>query len=931
MDLLIDTNHYTNTVKSSNKKEDLMYENSPPIQQKMNTKKNEIKTSKSKLKSSSFSFTNCKCFISIWSIWYCLFVLSLHAFLIRNHILKIIVLFKSYLSIIRKLKIGTINYSISNYDYVISLLDYEETVKYVQESSNSTHRLDVNDLNNINILKNELYFEITSRICMLFVSVSFLLFFLITILRKCDNYSNDNFKFGRDFFNEKFGSQNRTHKLAINDMNEDTDEQQETINVIQSSSSSISSLTSTNDSTTTSKKKCCSKEKACSPIKNILNILWSHFLPISSFSHLISVLALIITDLIFQNNFKKILNYKSCTNNKDLTNQELNYLLLNFNLTNNFYNEYQQGNLTQCLLTNFFTYLLKPINQNTNLIYDTNFLLEQIDLYKLELASITIAMLTMFTRYGSTFWFTNKTLSFLITFIGLIASIEQLFQLYSFIYISNQIEFSYLYKEIKRVLFLHTATTTPTSSSSKIDLIINQSTLIDSIDVLMSASSPTWTSLSEMISTDSNKLIYKLIDMKLDTQQNTDLTLLIRNKFTLLFLFIILSIFVYLSATPAYVFSYLKYKERFQIEESLFMRSINKTIKNKLQSMDINEEPSFVLDNEKLIIEQPQNPTCCFNYCPHLIATIQLIIICACKLPYCYDYIIYFNNLKDFGIMLNIIIEIMHTIILLFIWLTLTLRTDWNMHLRTEYSICHWTYHVKINEIKLKKIIKKHKEKLSFEINNTAIKSAAATVSSSGLPVLQQEYSNSHYDNHSNVPFRTNNKSNSVYSNNHYKHKSMFVDDKYFQNNLMNNVTTNLDMIDSTSDCLLNSETIYRNEIRKSIRNIMQQKKVNQTSNNNSSANINQAALSYRLKSYISSNNSSNLNNSSKRLCSSGIYLTSSIPFNNTNANNNGSVNSNNSGVKIPIITCTNENNVSSRPILYLENKNSSNEYESRV
>ena len=388
MDTNNNTNHYTSTLKLSNQKEDLIYDssvNSPPIDQKMNTKKNESKTSKSKLKTSSnFSFTNCKCFISIWSVWYCLFVLTIHAFLIRNHILKIIILFKSYLSIIRKLKIGSINYSITNYDYVISLLDYEDNVKYVKDSSNSnmTYKLDVNDLASINILKNELYFELTSRICMLFVSFSFLGIFLITILRKCDNYSNDNFKFGRDFFNEKFGSRNRTHKLAINDLDEETEQPNETINVIQSSSSSISSLTSTSDSTTAPKKKCCSKEKACSPIKNFINILWSHFLPISSFSHLISILALIITDLIFQNNFKKILNYKSCTNNKDLTNQELNYLLLNFNLTNNFYIEYQQANLTQCLLTNFFTYLLKPINQDTNLIYDATFLLEQIDLYK---------------------------------------------------------------------------------------------------------------------------------------------------------------------------------------------------------------------------------------------------------------------------------------------------------------------------------------------------------------------------------------------------------------------------------------------------------------------------------------------------------------------------------------------------------------------
>lgn len=87
--------------------------------------------------------------------------------------------------------------------------------------------------------------------------------------------------------------------------------------------------------------------------------------------------------------------------------------------------------------------------------------------------------------------------------------------------------------------------------------------------------------------------------------------------------------------------------------------------------------------------------SCCFNYCPHLIATIQLILICLCKLPFCYDYILYFNSHKDLGIMLCIIVEIMHTIILLFVWLILTLKTEWRMHLRASYSICHWTYHLK--------------------------------------------------------------------------------------------------------------------------------------------------------------------------------------------------------------------------------------------
>ena len=53
-----------------------------------------------------------------------------------------------------------------------------------------------------------------------------------------------------------------------------------------------------------------------------------------------------------------------------------------------------------------------------------------------------------------------------------------------------------------------------------------------------------------------------------------EFTFLIKNKFTLFFLYFTLSFLVYLSATPAYVFAFLKYKERFIIEESLFNRTI---------------------------------------------------------------------------------------------------------------------------------------------------------------------------------------------------------------------------------------------------------------------------------------------------------------------------------------------------------------------
>ncbi len=164
-----------------------------------------------------------------------------------------------------------------------------------------------------------------------------------------------------------------------------------------------------------------------------------------------------------------------------------------------------------------------------------------------------------------------------------------------------------------------------------------------------------------------------------------ELPLLIRNKLTLLFLFFTLSTLVLLSATPAYVFTFLKYKERFLIEESLYARAPKPSPKISVIGLSPTDSDSNYKDFEV--------STCCFNYCPHLIATIQLVVICVCKLPFCYDYIIYFNKLKDFGVMLVIIAEILHVIVLIFIWLLLTLKTDWKMHIQTVFSICHWTYH----------------------------------------------------------------------------------------------------------------------------------------------------------------------------------------------------------------------------------------------
>ena len=246
----------------------------------------------------------------------------------------------------------------------------------------------------------------------------------------------------------------------------------------------------------------------------------------------------------------------------------------------------------------------------TLLPYSSTFLSTQILTFRLEILSIAFALLSLFVRYASVFWFTNKFLALLISLIGLIASVQQLLQLYAF---------AFFYQQLDTRFF-------GSWKWSVIDSASNQ------------------------------------------------LPLLIISQPVLLFLHSTLSVLVCLSATPAYVFAFLKYKERLMSEEILFSQKISLTSKETIMS------------------------TCCFNYCPHLIATVQLVLMCACKLPFCYDSVVYFNLQPDFGLMLVIIGEIMHTIVLIFIWLLLTLKTDWNMHLQPVFSVCHWTLHSRLNE-----------------------------------------------------------------------------------------------------------------------------------------------------------------------------------------------------------------------------------------
>lgn len=804
----------------------------PPLPNLKQATKNSKRTSLLSLKSfeslkSKHSLNNTsicnthKCFISIWSTWYCLLIIALHIYLLKNRIVDIV------------------NLSALNSD-----------LTFVNDT------IILNNTINLNQLNSDIYFELISRLCLVILSIMFLMLFLLCSLKQFGNYSNDGIKFGRDFFYEKISHNHGDSK----------------------------------------------RKQSC--FTNLFAIIWRHYLPVNSFCHLISILLLLFSRIIFDDSVKTTSNYstiKQCLVNKLLSTS----CLLNFFLMQ-----------TKQTITAFYT--LDDSNINTF------YLLDQIFNYKFELISICLAYISIYIRYGSVFWFTNKCLSFLITFIGFIATIEQLFQLYSFVYIYNQLNLNEQVSWAKYYL---------KENSTSVEQTNNSVTFLP-------------------LQTDQSFLH--------TFAASFEFTFLIRNKITLLFLYFTLSVLVYLSATPAYVFAFLKYKERFLIEESLFIRTIQHRAKSTECSISCStstsDEQAKLPTNNKYDHKKNdfQNSTCCFNYCPHLIATIQLVLICASKLPFCYDYVIYFNKFKDFGICLVIIIEILHTIILIFIWLLLTLKTEWNMHLQTAFSICHWTYHLKFkpnnhkSSYRLKtghvndaEPIKKQLTEANNESNRNSTDSTAkkptnnydSNQNKTGLLTYQQP--NIIRTNPSNIYGSYNNQRQNMINT---KHKSLiehYTDDTIYNTN----VDDIIKPLPGSSDYLLNSETLYRNEIRKSIRNIMQQKRNSANAIGASTGTLitpssmahminqqNKQLEAQRSEPYY-------FQSDGKKRLIGGVYLTSTTP-----------TIIDNSSTKIPTIThivtsticsTTNPRQIDqnkNRSVLYLERRSSSsNEYESRV
>jgi hypothetical protein len=215
-----------------------------------------------------------KCLISIWSTWYCLLILVLHIYLIQDRIFDIVNLFS-----INKSDIFSIN----------------NTNNYTSSASFTNNTLNMSQLNA------SIFFEIVSRICLVALSFFFLVLFLLCSLKPLGNYSNDGIKFGRDFFNEKIQHNHLEAKKAIHKQRKNKSNQP----------SSGSCFT------------------------NLLDIIWRHFLPANSFCHLVSILLLVFSRIIFDETSTTLRSYsfiKGCLTNKLISGP----CLLSFFLTKRF-------------------------------------------------------------------------------------------------------------------------------------------------------------------------------------------------------------------------------------------------------------------------------------------------------------------------------------------------------------------------------------------------------------------------------------------------------------------------------------------------------------------------------------------------------------------------------------------------------------------
>jgi hypothetical protein len=541
------------------------------------------------------------------------------------------------------------------------------------------------------------------------------------------------------------------------------------------------------------------KKRNCLSITGKMIILsWRHFLPINSLCHLLNAVSILLPSILFHN----IKCFNSESNKTSII-----MLICPFNGV-----DYDNLNLTRFL--------------NDNLFEVINFL---------------FAICLLYIRYSLVFWLANKTLTFLLSLLGLITCIEQLFQIYSLFYLNLFFFFDNYQQQ--------------------------------------------------------NDVQFQLI------QPHSSVDLLLKTKFSINFLYFLLAILVFFSLTPIYMFIYLKYREKY-FSEDYKIRQRRQAI---IGSGDMNRIRTKG----------------CFNtYFIHLCAAIQLILITACKIPFCYDYIILYNLYKDFGIMISSIVNILCLITFILIWLILTLKVDWNINFKLQFRICHRLVaydnrNFYINEIleqiedgRIQVIDDDNDDDVDVEdggrkqVNEAKNKAKTTTTTTTTTTIATAAILSGFVDEMPKTlssPAIISTSTPSIRPHNFIglsKLAPVTTGETLTTNTITTTASSNNDF----------SETLYRNEIRKSIKNIL-----------NSQLN----------KKPGSSNDATDYFNNRRNMIASGIYLSSSSSSSGTTTNGNNDLtiistisdNNNNKSKKSSItgVGSIKYKPFTRRPVIYLD------------
>lgn len=328
-----------------------------------------------------------KCLISISSTWYSLFVVLIHIYLIKTHIETILDL----------KPLGqthdTINQTLAN--SLFTLLRQE-----VDEALSS---------------------ELIVRVLSVSISLLFLSLFVLASLQRCANYANDSVKFGRDFFAEQLHHHRKhiSYDKAKSPTSKTSNDSGRGTTTAESSSSSDSASSISSTSIKRKRRGC----RCITGLRRLCELMWRHFLPFAPLAHILSVVILILPDLVYPavHSVRDRID-RAYANTSDCFRQEGG---ININVENAI----NISRASNCIVDVFF----KPnsgllakfltsaaVNTTTSNDLYKEYFFDQIRIYAIEIISLSLAFATLSIRYGSVFWYTNKTLSYIITLIGLV-------------------------------------------------------------------------------------------------------------------------------------------------------------------------------------------------------------------------------------------------------------------------------------------------------------------------------------------------------------------------------------------------------------------------------------------------------------------------------------------------------------------------------